>query len=62
MKIKTIAIYVQLEDDSIHQVATSLQNKLMSLETIRVLNEGKLPLHEKKEDFEFEDILPITEN
>ena len=54
MKIKQIAIYVQFEDGSIHQVATNRNNKFMALEIIKILNSGKLPLHEKKETFEFE--------
>jgi len=52
--IKEIAIYIEFANGDVHQIVTSLNNKLQALEIIRILNEGTLPVNEKKEDFTFE--------
>ena len=54
MKIKKIVIYVQLDNGNIHQVLDNIENKMMSLDVLRILNDNKLPLNERKESFEFE--------
>ena len=55
MEIKKIIIYVQLDNDDIHQVVDTFQNKLMALDVLRILNDDKIPVNELKESFEFEE-------
>ena len=54
MEIKKIVIYIQFDNDTIHQVLDTFENKLNALEVLRIINDGKIPVKQEKESFEFE--------
>ena len=53
MKIKRTIIYVEFVDGRVHQVIASPGVKMTALETIRICNNGLLPLEETPTDIKF---------